>query len=268
MKGCGRDPDDRRNGSEKKKECQGATMEQLKAFIEIVDKIEELMQKQFYSSLGLISTPFEFEVGFHIRINRIYRKFILAAIPLMNDPTIRLRINSRGGLEIVSASGNQVGISRHTANLLSRAIQQALGNTSTIDRPCTRSSCRFCPILRELQSSRWTGNCDTKGVIYSFYCKDCRRIVYAGQTTQLLRNRMTHHLNFEGSPLRRHIANNPGHRDASDLLDIFHINIMWTKEGVDTELDDSLIDRIIRNWEVFFQWLSEAHKSLGGESRR
>jgi hypothetical protein len=79
---------------------------------------------------------------------------------------------------------------------------------------------------------------------------------------------MTNHLNFEGSPLRRHIDNNPGHREASDLLDIFDINIMWTTEGVDTELDDSSIKRIIRNWEVFFQWLSEARTSQGGESRR
>nr|CAH0101299.1 unnamed protein product [Daphnia galeata] len=257
--GGGRDPDDRRNGSEKKKECQGATMEQLKEFIRIVEKIEELMQK--------LSRGFMSAADFRNKINQLYREFISAAMPLMNDPTIRLRINSNGGLEIITASGNQVGISRHQANLLSRGIHEALGNTSGINRPCTRSSCRFCPNLRELQSGL-IGNCDTTGVIYSFYCKDCRRIVYAGQTTQPLRNRMTHHLNFEGSPLRHHMANNPGHRNASDLLNNFDINIMWKRDGVDTELEDSSIKRIIRNWEVFFQWLSEAHKSLGGESKK
>lgn len=234
-------------------------MEQLKEFIKNVEKIEELMQK--------LSRGFMSAADFRNKINQLYREFISAAIPLMNDPTIRLRINNRGGLEIVTASGNQVGISRHQANLLSRAIQQALDGTSGINRPCNRSPCRFCPNLRELQSGL-IGNCDTTGVIYSFYCKDCRRIVYAGQTTQPLRNRMTHHLNFEGSPLRHHMANNPGHRNASNLLNIFNIISMWTTGGVDTELEDSSIKRIIRNWEVFFQWLSEAHTSLGGESRR
>jgi hypothetical protein len=256
-KGGGRDPDDRRNGSEKKKECQGATMEQLKEFIRNVEKIEEFMQE--------LSSGFMSAADFRDRINQLYREFILAAIPLMNDPTIQLRINDRGGLEIVTASGNQVGISRHQANLLSRAIQQALYGTSGIKRPCNRLSCRFCPNLKELQS-RWIGNCDTTGVIYSFYCKECHRIVYAGQTTQPLRTRMTHHLNLEGSPLCRHLANNPGHRDVDDLLDIFVIIIMWTTEGVDSDLSDN--SHIIRNWEVFFQWLSEAHESQGGESRR
>jgi hypothetical protein len=258
-KNGGRDPDDRRNGSEKKKECQGATMEQLKEFIRNVEKIEELMQK--------LSRGFTSAADFRNRINQLYREFMLAAMPLMNDPTIRLRSNSTGGLEIITARGNQVGISRHQANLLSRAIHEALGNTSEINRPSTRSSCRFCPNLRQLQSG-WNGNCDTTGVIYSFYCNDCRRILYTGQTTQPLRNRMTHHLNFEGSPLRRRIDNNPGHREASDLLNIFDINVIWTTEGVHTELENSSTKNIIRNWEVFFQWLGEAHKSLGGESKK
>lgn len=234
-------------------------MEQLKNFIRIVENIGELMHK--------LSSGFMSALEFRNIINQTYQEFISAAIPLMNDPTIRLTINN-GLLEIVTASGNRVGISRHQAALLSQAIQQILGNTSGISQPCNRSSCRICPRLRVVQSERgWSGNCDTTGVIYSFSCTDCHRIVYAGQTTQLLRNRMNQHLNNPNSALRCH-TNSPNHRNPQNLLDIFNIIIMWSTSGVDTELEDSSIKRIMRNWEIFFQWLSEAHKSQGGGSKR
>jgi hypothetical protein len=182
----------------------------------------------------------------------------------MNDPTVRLTIRE-GTLEIRMANGNLVGISRHLAALLSKAIKKAISNTSRPRQPCSRKFCRFCPNLREVQSGS-SGCCETEGAIYSFYCRDCNKIVYAGQTTQPLRNRMTHHLNFEGSPLRRHIANTAGHRNnVNNLLNIFDIVIMWTKDGIDKELlDDASIKRIIRNWEVLMQWLTEAHTSQGG----
>jgi hypothetical protein len=80
---------------------------------------------------------------------------------------------------------------------------------------------------------------------------------------------MTQHLNYEGSPLRRHLASNSGHKSARDLLDMFKVVIMWTTDGIDTDLlDDGDMKRVIRNWEVFMQWLVEAHKSQGGESKR
>jgi hypothetical protein len=50
---------------------------------------------------------------------------------------------------------------------------------------------------------------------------------------------------------------------------MFKVVIMWTTDGIDTDLlDDASIKRIIRNWEVLWQWLAEAHKSQGGMSRR
>lgn len=260
--GNSREPDDRRDGSgDKKKECQGATMQQQEEFIRIVEKIGEI--EDILLLRGKITADC-------LQIINVYlQEFIQAAIPLMNDPTVRLNI--RGGkLEIVMENGIRVGISRRQAALLSRAIQHSVSNTTGVDRPCSRSWCRICPNLRQAPTG-WTGSCETTGAIYSFYCSDCHRIVYAGQTTQPLRNRMTQHLNFEGSPLRRHIANTPGHisDDTFDLLDMFDIVIMWTTDGIDTELlDDASIKRIIRNWEVFMQWLAEAHKSQGGESKR
>ncbi len=239
-------------------------MQQLQKFINIVERIEEFM-----IAIG------EMAADFILTISEYMQQFIAAAIPLMNDPTVRLNI--RGGLlDIVMDNGNRVGIARGQAALLSRAIQHSVSNTSGVDQPCGQPSCRFCPNMRQVQMGwrqvmtgrGWTGNCQTTDVIYSFYCRDCHQIVYAGQTTQPLRNRMTHHLNFEGSPLRRHIANTAGHRNARDLLDMFNIVIMWTHDGVDTELDDGDLKRIIRNWEVLWQWLAEAHKSQGGESKR
>lgn len=201
-------------------------------------------------------------------INHYLQQFISAAIPLMNDPSVRLTI--RGGLlEIVMSNGNLVGISRHLAALLSKAIKKAISNTSRPRQLCSRKSCRFCPNLKEVQSGS-TGCCETEGAIYSFYCRDCNKIVYAGQTTQPLRNRMTQHLHNQVSPLRRHLENTPGHsNNVNDLLDIFDIVIMWTKDGIDKELlDDASTKRIIRNWEVLMQWLTEAHTSQGGESKK
>jgi hypothetical protein len=193
--------------------------------------------------------------NFHKMMNNLFQQLISAAIPLMDDPIIRLTINNEL-LKIFTAS-----ISCQQGDFLSRAIRHVISNSCSIRQPCNRSSCRFCPNLRELQSNHdWTKNCETRGVTYCFYCKECHCIVYAGQTTRPLRDRMTHHLNFDGSPLRRHIANNPDHRNKSDLLNTFDVIIMGTTNDADSDLDDSNMSHIIRNWETFSLWLNQVHR--------
>jgi hypothetical protein len=172
---------------------------------------------------------------------------------LMNSSTIRLTIRD-GQLKIVGV--NRQIIPPHQAVGLSMAVTRAITNARPIRQRCSRQSCRFCPNLREIQWEGRSGNCETINVIYSFYCNECHRIVYAGQTTRPLRARISDYLDSEGSPLRRHIASTAGHRNAtSDLLDIFSIIPMWSTNGVETQVYDRTNERIVKNWAVFMQWL-------------
>ncbi len=246
-------------------------MQQLKEFIRIVEAIGEFMRLvELKARHDRPDLPSPIDRVSLETINYYFQEFISAAIPLMNDPTVEL-LTIRGGLlDIVMDNGNRVGSARGQAALLSRVIQHSvITNARPIRQRCSRMSCRFCPNMRHAPTG-WTGNCETKGAIYGFFCGDCERIVYAGQTTRPLRIRIGEHLRNDNSALHSHIASTDGHRNAtSNLLDMFNIIIMWTSSAVDdTELDDDDMKRVLRNWEVLMQWLTEAHKSQGGESKR
>jgi hypothetical protein len=216
---------------------------QVEIFMAVVQDITRLMRFE-----GGI--PFADQ---HNIINRCFKDFLTAAIPLMNSSTIRLTIRD-GQLKIVGV--NRQIIPPHQAVGLSMAVTRAITNARPIRQRCSRQSCRFCPNLREIQWEGRSGNCETINVIYSFYCNDCHRIVYAGQTTRPLRARISDYLDSEGSPLRRHIASTAGHRNAAgDLLDIFSIIPMWSTNGVETQVYDRSNDCIVKNWAVFMQWL-------------
>jgi hypothetical protein len=241
----GGDPDGD-HGWEKEQEQLVASVEQAERFTGVVEAI--------FDSMKFEGIPFADQ---HDVIVRCFKDFLTAAIPLMNNRTVRLAIDGDGQFRI----GNLVGISRRQAVQLSIAMTRAMSNARPVREHCSRRSCRFCPNLQEIQpeGDGRSGNCcETANLIYSFHCRYCdHRIVYAGRTTRPLRDRLIQHLTKGNSPLHRHIATTAGHSHANDLLDVFRIVFMRSQSGVDeTELDDGSIQQSVGNWKGLMQWLN------------